>query len=334
MKDYYKILGVSREASLEDIKRAYRRLAKEFHPDVNPGAKEKFKEINEAYFVLSNEERRKEYDKTFFGKDERPNFQEYIRGFVEALFKGEERFRRKDLRLKLYLTLEEAGFGCEKQIEYQKWVSCPECGGVGYKEDAQKVVCPACNGKGKRKSGIFDFLRPCSACRGKGFIVKNPCTLCGGRGRVSKRVRIKITIPPFTDEGDLFKVVGMGHEERGKSGDLYLKVFLKEHPNFKKVGKDLYTTVRVPFPKAVLGGKIKVKTLEGEVEVEIPKGMECGYTETLVGYGYPTPKGDSKLIITFQIDVPKELTKTQRKLIEKLQEELERPSKGIIFWRF
>ncbi|MDQ7038021.1 MAG: J domain-containing protein [Aquificota bacterium] len=333
IKDYYRILGVDRNATTEEIKRAYRRLARLYHPDRNPdpSAEEKFKEINEAYHVLSDEERRREYDRILKSGDENKfkDFLEYIQEFVESIIRGEREKAKKprrgqDIRLKLYLSLEEAAFGGEKEIEYDRWTDCPDCEGRGVKGEAQTVVCHACNGKGRRVSGIFSFPRPCSVCRGKGFIVKNPCPTCFGRGRVTTRARIRVTIPPGTDEGEVLKVPGKGHFglNGGDPGDLYLKVFLKEHPVFKKVGLDLHLEHMISYPLAVLGGVTKVPTLEGEEEVFVQAGTECGSTKTLPGKGFPKDGKRGNLIITFRIEVPKNLSKSQRKLIEKLAKEL------------
>ncbi len=335
IKDYYRILGVERNASKEEIKKAYRRLARLYHPDRNPdpSAEEKFKEINEAYHILSDDEKREEYDRILRSGDESKfrDFMDYIQEFIESIIKGErEKARRpkrgQDIRLKLYLSLEEAAFGGEKEVEYERWIDCPDCEGKGVKGKAETVVCHACGGKGRRVSGIFSFPRPCSVCRGKGFIIKNPCPTCFGRGRVTTRAKIRVSVPPATDEGEILKVPEKGHfgVNGGKPGDLYLKVFLKEHPLFKKVGSDLFTEKLISYPLAVLGGVTRVPTLEGEeVEVFVQPGTECGSTKTLPGKGFPLPDGRrGNLVITFRIEVPKNLNGKQRKLLEKLAKEL------------
>ncbi len=333
MKDYYTILGVSRDATTEEIKKAYRRLAKEYHPDVNPdpSAQEKFKEINEAYCVLSDEQKRAKYDQILKSGDEKSyrDFMEYIQDFVEGIWQGMRRApkpkRGQDIRLKLELSLEEAAFGCEKEVEYERWIDCPSCKGKGYEGEPEKVVCHACGGTGRRVSGIFSFPRPCSVCKGRGYIIKNLCPSCAGRGRVAKRSKVKVQIPPYTDEGEVLKIVGFGHtgERGGEPGDLYLRVVLREHPVFKKVGKDLYMEKFISFPLAVLGGTTKVKTLEGkEVEVFVQPGTECGSTKTLPGLGYPSPQGRGNLYITFRIEVPKEISSNLRSLLEKMAKEI------------
>ncbi|NPB07673.1 MAG: J domain-containing protein [Aquificae bacterium] len=332
VKDYYRILGVSREATKEEIKKAYRRLVKIYHPDVNPSpeAHEKFKEINEAYHVLIDDERRSEYDEILSRNDVRKfrDFLEYIQEFVESIVKGERGKKRRprkgqDIRMKLSLTLEEAAFGCEKEITYDRWRDCPDCGGVGVKGEAQTVVCPSCNGEGRKVSGIFSFPRPCSVCKGKGFIIKNPCPTCYGRGRVSVKHTIKVRIPPATEEGEVLKVLEKGHMGYfgGKSGDLYLKVELKEHPLFRKVGKDLHAELLISYPVAVLGGTVRVKTLEGkEEEVFIQPGTECGSTKVLKGLGFPGPSGRGDMVLHVRISVPKNPSGREKKLLRKLAE--------------
>ncbi|WP_448587673.1 DnaJ C-terminal domain-containing protein [Thermocrinis sp.] len=330
IKDYYKILGVDRKASQEEIKKAYRRLAKEWHPDVNPDpkAEEKFKEINEAYYVLSDEEKRGEYDRLIQSGDERAykDFMEYIQDFLESIWQGMRRAPKpkkgQDIRLRLELSLEEAFLGCEKLIEYERWIDCPTCNAKGYVGELQKETCRACEGTGRRISGIFNFPRPCSVCKGRGYIVKNSCPTCYGRGRVARHSTVKVSIPAKTDEGEVLKVIGMGHqgERGGEPGDLYLRVFLKTHPVFKKVGKDLHMEKLISFPLAVLGGTTKIKTLGGEeLEVFVQPGTECGSTKTIPGMGFSE---EGNLIITFRIEVPKNLSKRLRKLLTDMAKEL------------
>ncbi|AAC07578.1 DnaJ C-terminal domain-containing protein [Aquifex aeolicus] len=341
VKDYYEILGVNRDATKEEIKKAYRKLVRIYHPDINPdpSAQEKFKEINEAYHVLIDDERRSEYDAILSRNDvgKFRDFLEYIQEFVESIIQGEKGKKRRprkgqDIKMKLPLTLEEAGLGCEKEIIYSRWMDCPVCEGMGVKGEAETVVCHACNGEGRRVSGIFNFPRPCSVCKGKGFIVKNPCPTCYGRGRVSAQHKIKVHIPPGTEEGEVLKVPEKGHLGYfgGKPGDLYLKVVLKEHPIFKKVGKDLHMEKVVSFPLAVLGGTVKVPTLEGEeIDVFIQPGTECGATKVVKEKGYPYENGRGDLIIHIRIGVPKNLSKSERKLLEKLAESIKEEGEEV-----
>ncbi|MFN7065325.1 MAG: DnaJ C-terminal domain-containing protein [Aquificaceae bacterium] len=333
IKDYYWILGVDRRATKEEIKRAYRRLAKEWHPDINPDpkAKERFREINEAYHILSDEEKRREYDRILQSGDEKSyrDFMEYIQEFLEGIWQGMRKppkpKKGQDIRLRLELSLEEAGLGAEKEIEYERWIDCPSCGGKGHGEPIEKISCHACGGTGRRVSGIFSFPRPCSVCKGRGYIIKNLCPACGGRGRTVKRSRVRVNIPPGTDEGDILKVANFGHtgERSGEAGDLYLRINLRTHQTFKKMGKDLYMEEFISFPMAVLGGTIRVKSLKGEeVEVFVQPGTECGSTKTLLGMGFPSPSGAGNLIITFRIEVPKKVDSNLRSILEKLAKEL------------
>ncbi|MCX8075902.1 MAG: DnaJ domain-containing protein [Aquificaceae bacterium] len=333
IKDYYRILGVDKKASKEDIKRAYRRLAKEWHPDLNPDpeAKERFRDINEAYHILSDDEKRREYDRILHSGDEKGyrDFMEYIQDFLESVWQGirgaPKPKRGQDIRLKIELTLEEAGFGTEKDIEYDRWVDCPNCEGKGYAGELQKEVCHACGGSGRRVSGMFNFPRPCSVCKGRGYIIKNLCSVCGGRGRVAKRGMVRVCIPPGSEEGDVLKVSGFGHsgERGGEPGDLYLRVDIKPHQVFKKVGKDLHMEKFISFPMAVLGGTTKVRALDGEeLEVFVQPGTECGSTKTIIGKGFSASSGAGNLVITFRIEVPKNVSSSVRSLLEKLAREL------------
>lgn len=333
MKNYYEILGVSKRATREEIKKAYRRLAREWHPDVNPDpqASQRFREINEAYHILSDEEKRREYDRILQSGDEKEyrDFMEYMQEFLESIWQGMRKTpkpkRGQDIRLRLELELEEAALGCEKELEYDRWIDCPDCEGKGYRGEMERLVCHACEGTGRRVSGIFNFPRPCSVCKGRGYIIKNLCHACGGRGRVAKKSRVKVSIPPGTDEGEVLKVAGFGHtgERGGEAGDLYLRIGIRPHEVFKKVGRDLHAEKFISFPMAVLGGTAKVRWLDGrELEVFLQPGTECGSTKTLPGYGFPSSEGAGNLVITFRIEVPKDISSGLRSLLEKMAREL------------
>ena len=340
IKDYYSILGVERKATKDEIKKAYRRLAKEWHPDINqdPKAKEVFRDINEAYHVLSDEQKRAEYDAILNSGDENryKDFMEYINDFVESIIQG-MRGKPKpkkggDVRLKLELSLEEGAFGCEKEVEYERWVDCPTCKGNGYVGNLEKETCQACGGVGRRVSGIFSFPRPCSVCKGRGFIVKNPCPTCGGRGRVAKHSVVRVSVQRGTDDGDILKVPGFGHfgERGGQPGDLYLRVVLKPHQVFKKVGKDLYVEKFISYPLAVLGGTTKIPTLEGhEMEIFIQPGTESGSTKTIPNMGYPVGNTRGNLVVNLRIHVPKEVGAKLKDIMLKLAKEL--GEEGIVY---
>jgi len=331
MKDYYRILGVEPGAGIEEIKKAYRKLARKYHPDRNPdpSAHEVFREINEAYHVLSDPERRLEYDRILKSGDEKGfrDLAEYIQKLIDNLLKerGRKPRRGQDIRLKLSLTLEEAAFGTEKEVAYERWVDCPRCEGRGAVGKVETSVCHSCSGKGRKTGGIFSLPKSCSVCEGKGYILRNPCPTCHGKGRATVTSRIKLTVPPGTDEGDIFKVSGKGHAglNGGVNGDLYLRVVLKKHPIFRKVGRDLHLEKTISYPLAVLGGVVKIPTLgSGEKEIFLEPGTGCGTTKRVPGEGFPSEKGRGDLIVTFKVEIPKNVSEKQRKLLLKLAQTL------------
>ncbi len=323
LKDYYAILGVEKNATEAQIKLTYRQLAKEYHPDVNKDYEDFFKEINEAYSVLSDKDRRKEYDNLLINPDESKikNFTEYIQEFINSIFSGEKEQKPKkgdDIRLKLFLNLKEAYFSTSKEVEYEKWIPCPDCNAKGYIGEPDKVKCEACEGTGKRISGIFSFPRPCSVCRGKGYIIKNVCSTCLGRKRIAKKSKIIVEIPSKTDEGDTLKVIGKGHAGMGnrEPGDLYFRVFITDYDIYKKVGNDIHADLSITYPTAVLGGNVKVKWLDDSyMDVFIQPGAECGSQKVIPGLGF----NGGNLIFHLKIQIPKNLSKKERKLIEELQ---------------
>ncbi|MEN3034199.1 MAG: DnaJ C-terminal domain-containing protein [Aquificaceae bacterium] len=340
MKDYYAILGVSKDATISEIKSAYRRLAKLYHPDINkdPESSQRFREINEAYHVLSDAEKREKYDQILNSRDERAyrDFMEYIQEFIDSIISGmraPKPRRGQDLRLKLKLTLEEAAFGCSKVIKYERWDDCDNCQGKGYEGEPQIETCPACKGSGRRVSGIFSFPRPCSVCKGRGVIIKNTCRVCGGRGRVARASAVEVSIPQGTQEGDTLLVKGFGHagERGGQAGDLYLRVELLAHERFKKIGNDLHTEIFISFPKAVLGGEESIKGLDGkELKFFIQPGTECGSSVVLPKEGFPSSQGRGNMVIQIRIEVPKNINSSTRKLLEKLEKQLNGENSGIM----
>lgn len=328
LKNYYEILGVQKSASKEEIKAAYRKLVKEYHPDLNKDVDENIlKEINEAYHVLSDDQKRKEYDELLRNPQESKikDFMEYINEFIESILKGEreEKPRKgEDIKLKINLTLEEAYFGTQKEIEYEKWVLCPTCNATGTIGELKKVKCDLCGGTGKRVSGIFSFPRPCSVCKGKGYIVLNPCPDCLGRKRVTQKVRLKVSIPPFTDENDTLVVEGKGHTGfKGREpGDLYLRVNLLPHNIFRKNGLDLYSDLYISYPKAVLGGTEKFEALDKEIlDIFIQPGTEINSQKVIPKKGYKNSKGqEGNLILNIKLKIPKDISQKQRKILEEL----------------
>ena len=357
-KDYYEILGIGRDASQEEIKRAYRKLVRQYHPDANPGnkeAEEKFKLINEAYEVLSDPQKKAQYDQFGFVGDVPPQggegpwdfggfgdlfgdlFGDFFGGF------GSRRDARSpqrgmDLEMPLTVTLREAAFGASKVVYIPRWENCRTCGGSGAAPGTSPEHCPHCGGKGQVESrskspfGEFVTVRTCPHCGGSGKVIKNPCKECGGRGKTRVRHKVEVNIPPGIDTGMRLRIRGEGEEGRngGPPGDLYLVIEVEEDPVFKRQGDDLHVRVEVPFPIAALGGKISVPTLDGEEEMEINPGTQSGSIKRLKGLGMPRQRGSGRgdLITHINIAVPRNLTDKQRALIEALAMEMDVPIKA------
>jgi len=361
-KDYYEILGVPRNASQEEIKKAFRRLARKYHPDINksPEAQEKFKEINEAYQVLSDPEKRKLYDMyghaAFEGTGAQeqtytriPDLEEILSEFFgegfgsvfDTIFERATRGRRRERRRPLKgedifktveISLEDAYRGTTVSVDVDREVECSACGGTGYDREKGVRTCPTCGGTGQvvQRQFFITISQTCPACKGEG-VVYEPCRVCGGRGTVRKRESIKVRIPPGVDNGSRLVVEGKGHAGRfgGPPGDLYIQVRVKPHRIFERKGDDLYVDVNLTYPEAVLGTEIEVPTLSGEkVKVKIPPGTGHGDLIKVEGYGMPKLKGKGRgdLYVRVNIVVPKigvmdKVFKDGRK-VEKLLKEL------------
>jgi len=356
MKDYYSILGVSRNASQEEIKKAFRRLARQYHPDLNPGnkeAEEKFKEINEAYSCLSDPVRRANYDR--YGTVEAPTgngfgfetyttftdiFEDIFEGFFGSFgFRKNKPVKGADLRYDLTITLEEAAFGVEKTIKIPRWQECSKCKGSGIKPGSEPIICSSCGGTGyiRYSQGFFSVSKTCSKCGGKGRIIRDPCSDCSGTGKIRVEHELTIKIPSGVDTGSKLKVSGEGEmgEFGGPRGDLYIFINVREHEFFKREGINLYCSVPISFVKAVFGGQIEVPTLDGNEIIEIPPGTPSGKVFKLKGKGLPrvggTHRGDQ--IVNVYIDVPKKLTERQREILEEFArvsgEEIKKTSRGF-----
>lgn len=354
-RDYYEILGVDRGASAEELKKAYRKLALKYHPDRNPDnkeAEEKFKEIGEAYDVLGDPEKRAAYDR--FGHaafsagaaaaggagrggfhDPFDIFREVFGGggggsIFDDLFGGggggrdrSGRSRGSDLRYDLEITLEEAAFGAEKQIELERAAVCDRCGGTGSASKSGGVKsCPTCGGMGQVISsrGFFQVQQTCPDCGGSGQIISNPCSDCRGQGRLEKTSRIKLRIPPGIQTGSRLRSTGNGDAgaRGGPPGDLYVVIHVKPHEIFDRDGNDLACEVPVSFWKAALGGEVLVPTLEGKASLKIPPGTQPGTVFRLRGKGMPilnrSAKGD--LLVTAQVEVPTNLNAEQKEKLK------------------
>ena len=345
-RDYYEVLGVSQGASAQDIKKSYRRLAMQFHPDRNPGnteAEEKFKEASEAYEVLSNDEKRKIYDayghaglsgQGFEGfadvNDIFSSFGSIFEDFFGFSAGGASRGRRArrgaDLRYDLVLTFKEAAFGCEKEIEFDRENVCKKCNG-SRAEPGGKKTCPTCGGAGqvRRSQGFFSVATTCPTCQGEGEAVTDPCKACKGRGKIVEKKKVSVKIPPGVDQGVRLRVSneGQGGGNGGPNGDLYVFLQVKESKYFERDGSDLIYSISLPMVKAALGCKIKVPTLdEEEIEVDIPPGVQHGHRMTVAGQGIPRLRGVGRgdLYVEVSIDIPTKLNKEQRELLERFAE--------------
>jgi len=351
-RDYYEVLGVGRDASEDEIKRAFRRLARQCHPDANPGdpvAEERFKELNEAHEVLRDPEKRAAYDR--FGRagvNGQPGGP--FTGFdsiFDAFFGGLGRTARAarpgpergaDLEMVLEIDLAEAAAGLEREVELSRIESCPICGGSGLRPGARADRCPQCHGSGQVTStqstvfGRFVTTRTCDYCGGQGFIINDPCDECGGRGAVRRLRKLKVKVPPGVDSGTRLRLSGQGQGgvRGGPSGDLYVHIRVRAHPRLARRGNDLYSEETVSFVRAALGGRLRVQTLYGPEEIDVPAGTQPGDVLRLRGKGMPDPRrpgarGDHHLEI--KVAVPRRLGKRQRELlIEFAKESGEEPA--------
>ncbi|RMF23813.1 MAG: molecular chaperone DnaJ [Cyanobacteria bacterium J083] len=352
--DYYQTLGVSRNSSKEEIKRAYRRLARKYHPDVNkePGAEEKFKEINRAYEVLSEPEMRARYDR--FGEagvssGAGASGFEYgdMGGFAdifESIFSGfggvggqagtasrrrTGPVRGDDLRLDLKLEFRDAIFGGEKQIRIPHLEKCKNCNGTGAKPGTGAKTCSTCNGSGQVRRaartpfGSFAQVSACPTCDGSGQVIEEKCEVCHGAGRVQETKKLKITIPPGVDSGTRLRVSGEGDAgiKGGSPGDLYVYLFVESDPEFTRDGINIKSEVTISYLQAILGSKISVKTVDGTEELTIPPGTQPGTVLTLENRGVPklgNPVSRGDHLITVKVEIPTRLSSEERELLEKL----------------
>jgi molecular chaperone DnaJ len=339
-RDYYELLGVPRNASEDEIKKAYRRMALNYHPDRNPGdkdAEEKFKEAAEAYDVLRDPHKREIYD--FYGHDglKSSGFTGF-RGFDDIFSSFSDIFqdffgftprtvRRgaspgADLRYDLKLSLSDAAFGREMEIEIFKRCRCEQCHGTGAQPGTEPQVCPHCHGRGQvaRSHGFFSISTTCSYCNGEGRVITNPCKPCAGTGLVKKRHQVAIKIPPGVDTGSRLRLRGEGEEgeKGGPPGDLYVVIYIEPHEFFERQQDDIIFRAPIPFTMAALGGEIEVPTLDGAKRIQIPKGTQPGDIFTIKGKGIPHLQGHGKgdQIIEVVVQIPKKITKEQEALLE------------------
>ncbi len=349
-EDYYELLGVSREATEEEIKKAYRKKAIQYHPDKNPGnkqAEEMFKKVSEAYEVLKDADKRAAYDR--FGHaafsqgagvrggggpaggfhDPFDIFREVFGGGGGSIFEeffggggGDGARDGADLRYDLEITLEEAARGVEKEISFRKLALCDHCEGTGAEPGSKRITCATCRGAGQvtTSRGFFTVRQVCPTCHGTGTRLEKPCRECRGDGRVNKTAKLNVRIPPGVDTGSKLRSVGNGEAGAygGHPGDLYLVIHVKEHEIFERQGDDLLCEIPIKFTLAALGGTIEVPTLSGKASLKIPSGTQSGTTFRLKGRGLPGLRsgqvGDQ--LVRVHVEVPTHLTPEQRKKLE------------------
>ena len=357
MKDYYQILGVSHGASVEEIKKAYYKLAHRYHPDKGGDGK-KFKEINEAYQVLSDKEKRAQYDRfgrvfeggpgpgfDFTWKWGKPGSGGFDFGdlgdlseMIEEIFgmgvpeRKKDLKRGRDIKITLEIPLETTLKNQRKEISLSKMIPCSRCQGSGAEPGTKVKECFSCRGTGQVQQikrtffGSFTRFAICPECRGEGQRPEKPCNVCKGEGRIKGEEKIKIFIPAGIDTNQIIKVEEKGEAGRrgGRPGDLYLQIFVKPHPTFKRKGDDLYFQVPISFSQAALGDTVEISTLEGkEISLKIPQGTESGKILRISGKGIPHFSGSGKgnLYLELIVKTPKKLTKEQKELLEKLRKE-------------
>ncbi len=350
-RDFYEVLGCRKDASIEEIKGAYRKLAKEFHPDRNSGdhgCEQRFKEISEAYDVLKDGDRRAAYDRFGHaafenGAGGRPNgfgfdFASSFTDVFDDLFgelmggkRGRRQNRGGDLRYNMEITLEEAFAGKAAEIRVNTAVACEACGGSGAEAGSRPEQCPTCSGAGKIRAqqGFFTIERTCPNCHGSGRIVRNPCKPCRGSGHVQKERTLAVNIPPGVEEGTRIRLTGEGQAglHGGPAGDLYIFLSLAQHPIFQRDGHDLHCRAPVSFVMAALGGSMEIPTLDGgRSKVTIPEGTQNGRQVRLRGKGMPVLRGGGMagdLYVEIAVETPVRLTRKQKDLLRTFEKESE-----------
>jgi molecular chaperone DnaJ len=360
--DYYELLGVSQGAAQEEIKKAYRQLALKYHPDRNPGdreAEERFKEISNAYQVLSDPEKRRLYDR--FGPEgpSRAGFagfssvQDIFSSFGDIFgdifgfgglggFGRTRRSRGADLEVDLVLTFLEAAEGCQKEIAVTRNTPCETCGGSGAAPGSSRTACETCGGKGQvvHSQGFFMISSTCPTCRGEGSQIKDPCGDCGGSGLTRAEDKLTVTIPAGVEDGQSLRLAGKGEQSRsgGISGNLYVNLNVMADDRLHREGPDLFVDIHISYPLAALGGKVKVPVLKGDKEITVEPGTQAGSVQVLRGAGVPRLDGSGRgdQVIRFQVDVPKKLSGRAQELLRELAEEMgeEIPERRSLFGRF
>lgn len=359
-RDYYEVLGVDKNAGDDEIKKAYRKLAKQYHPDLNPGdatAEAKFKEVGEAYEVLSDKQKRARYDQFGHagvdpsyngGQSGYQRYSQYETGdfgdfgdifgdiFSGFGFGGATRTRNpngpirgNDTRIHIQLTFMEAAKGCKKEIPVQRLEKCHDCGGSGCRPGSSPETCPDCGGSGQVRVqqrspfGVIQTAQACKRCGGKGKIISDPCKTCGGMGRVRHNKKIEVSIPAGIDDGQTFVVRGMGDDgtNGGPSGDLNITVTLKEDKIFTREGFDVWTEVPITYSQAVMGDNVIVPTIDGKVSYTVPEGTQPGTTFRLRNKGIPYVNGNGRgdEYVKVNIEVPTNLNAKQKEILKQFE---------------
>jgi molecular chaperone DnaJ len=355
-RDYYEVLGVGRSANPEDIKKAYRTMAKKYHPDANPGdktAEEKFKEVNEAYEVLRDEQKRRAYDQfghAGVGSAARPGggasagyagfsdvedlFSDIFDGFFGSSGRGtgtrsQGRARRgSDLRYDLVISFLDAAFGKEIQVTIPRSEACDSCHGSGAAPGSKARTCPTCHGSGQVRmaQGFFSVMRTCPTCHGEGTIIEQPCGTCRGEGRVKKNRKITVKVPAGMESGGRLKISGEGEagSQGGPAGDLYIVVQVAEHPIFQRREDDVVCVLPIPLTTAILGGEVTVPTLTGTVTMKIPPGTQNEKIFRLRGKGIPNLRGfgTGDQLVTVAVEMPSKLSEKQRNALRELEKNM------------
>lgn len=350
--DYYKVLGVDKKASKDDIKKAFRKLAHKYHPDKKTGDEKKFKEVNEAYSVLSDDKKRSEYDaygQTFSGAGggnpfggagfDFSQFTNGAGGFEDVdlgdlfggMFGGGRSSRQKrgrDISIDIELAFEEAVFGVERTILLTKNNVCDRCEGKGGEPETSYEACGRCNGNGTIREvkqsilGSFAMQQTCPECEGQGKVPKEKCTKCKGEGVVREQKEIKVAIPAGISNGEMIRLSGSGEAVKGgRAGDLYIKIHVRPHKTFTKEGTTLHMKLDVKLSDALLGAKYSVETLDGAIDVKIPAGISHGESLRVKGKGVPSGRGRGDLIIKVAVPLPKKLSKKAKQAVEELKKE-------------
>ena len=349
-RDYYEVLGVSKGASDDEIKKAYRAAAKKYHPDLHPGdpdAESHFKEVNEAYEVLSDKEKRARYDQyghagvdpnfgggpggSPFGQDIDFGdlFSSFFGGFGRRSANPNAPRRGSDVEAQLIISFEEAAKGCKKTVQYQAVSTCKDCSGTGAEKGTSPKTCTACGGRGqvtvnqRTPFGVVQTSRVCDACRGRGRIVETPCRSCNGRGQVKRRKTVEVNIPAGINDDQVLNVSGHGNSgaNGGPAGDLHVFIGIRPHPIFERRGDDVWCELPITFAQAALGATVTVPTIDGNVSYEIHEGTQPGDIFKLKGKGIQHLGGRSRgdQYVRVVIEVPRNLTSRQKKLIEELE---------------